>query len=109
MLYCAGARLRAARLTIAAKAASWTASPGSAVADAAGLHVPAYTIWGANTDVGKTLVSAGLCRALVQSDVRTLALASHDVARMLALQASMRACTCIPCRNSQFCTLDLLL
>lgn len=28
------------------------------------LSLPAYTIWGANTDVGKTLVSAGLTRAL---------------------------------------------
>jgi predicted GTPase len=40
------------------------------IASAAGLHVPAYMVWGANTDVGKTLVSAGLCRALVESDVR---------------------------------------
>jgi hypothetical protein len=72
VLHRAGARLRAARLTTAAKASA-ASSPESAEADAdAGLHVPAYTIWGANTDVGKTLVSAGLCRAVVQSDVGTL-------------------------------------
>lgn len=92
MLHCAGARLRAARLTTAAKAsAASSCAPESAVADAAGLHVPAYTIWGANTDVGKTLVSAGLCRAVVHSNVGTLALIPSDVARMLALQASRSA------------------
>jgi len=26
------------------------------------LHVPQYTVWGAGTDIGKSLVSAGICR-----------------------------------------------
>jgi hypothetical protein len=34
------------------------------------LQVPTYCIWGANTGVGKTLISAGLARAAVANQVR---------------------------------------
>ena len=34
------------------------------------LQVPTYCIWGANTGVGKTLISAGLARASVADQVR---------------------------------------
>ncbi len=33
------------------------------------LTTPVYMIWGANTDVGKTLVSAGLAAATKRSDI----------------------------------------
>lgn len=33
------------------------------------LQVPTYCIWGANTGVGKTLISAGLARASVAAQV----------------------------------------
>ena len=32
---------------------------------------PSYMIWGANTDVGKTMVSAGLARAAHRNKVRS--------------------------------------
>ena len=38
--------------------------------EALSLDVPAYLVWGANTDVGKTLVCAGLAAAAARSRVR---------------------------------------
>jgi predicted GTPase len=33
------------------------------------LDVPQYCVWGAGTGIGKTLVSAGICHVLSQSEV----------------------------------------
>ena len=34
------------------------------------LEHPTFTVWGANTGIGKTLISAGLARAFAQEKVR---------------------------------------
>jgi hypothetical protein len=58
--------LRAAPLSLrpAAAAASFHAAAIPILASGnVSLEVPSFAVWGANTAVGKTLVSAGLCRA----------------------------------------------
>ena len=45
------------------------------------LTTPVYMIWGANTDVGKTLVSAGLAAATKRSNVRQGEIACNQYLR----------------------------
>ena len=45
-------------------------SPAAGVDGTVSLDFPTFMVWGANTDVGKTLVSAGLAAAAVRAKVR---------------------------------------
>ena len=57
--------------------------------------MPVYMMWGANTDVGKTLVSAGLAAATKRSNVR-----QRDSSVQAASQktgTSVHSCACRGC------------
>ena len=45
--------------------------------DTISLDVPTYMVWGANTDVGKTLVSAGLAAAAAKDEVGVCNMHGH--------------------------------
>jgi hypothetical protein len=44
--------------------------PWTATGTDLGLQVPSYIVWGAGTDVGKTLVSCGICHVASLKNVR---------------------------------------
>ena len=65
------------------------------------LDFPAYAIWSPNTDVGKSLVSAGLAKALQEAQVRRLnSLRACSTMRM-ALPASAVMANKCQCASSQ--------
>ena len=60
---------------------------------AVSLQVPTYCVWGANTGVGKTLISAGLARASVANKVgRRCARALRSTLVRLSAAAQPRPC-----------------
>ncbi len=65
------------------------------------LAFPTYAIWGANTNVGKTLASAGLAAAAVRQKVRGHIVLVHNACsrivkgRLLALASRIEACTSV--------------
>lgn len=64
-----GRRKRAGLPNWLGHAARWSYSTQS---NELPLDVPSVCVWGANTGVGKTLISAGLARAALRNGVRRL-------------------------------------
>ena len=55
----------------------WNAAPPAP--DAISLEVPTYMVWGANTGVGKTLVSAGVAASAAKDEVRVCDMQSISI------------------------------
>ena len=72
----AARNLQNARISTAAELKLPTSSEDRAQSQAIPLSNPAYLVWGANTDVGKTLVCAGIAAAAARSRVRVLDVAT---------------------------------
>jgi hypothetical protein len=89
-------RLHSSAATAASAATAQHQVPGSGNDAAVSLAFPTFMVWGANTDVGKTLVSAGLAAAAIRAKV-CLAVACWRQSRICRICLDdCRACSCAP-------------